>query len=89
MRKISLTPEALAELNAESDEPIQAPPALKVLPPKMRHAVHEQVARTVFGPLMKPTLQQWLDMWTSHIAIKASWAADNFMRRARKHTRNA
>ena len=83
MKKISLTPEALAALNADSDEPIEAAPAPKVLPKAIQRVLHEHVARAVFGPLMGPTVRQRLTLWTSHAAIKASWAADNFLRRAR------
>ena len=78
MKKISLSPEALAALNAESDEPIKVPP--KPLPLKAQNIISMGVREAMFGPTMKPSLRSRLLMWTSHAAIKASWAADHWQK---------
>lgn len=78
--KITLPPEALAALNAESDEPIKAPP--KPLPMAVQRLIHEQVAKAVHGPSMRPTFKQQLLHFPSYAAMKAVWAADHFQRMA-------
>lgn len=84
MKTISLTPEALAALNAEGDEPIKAAP---VLPPKMRRLLHEHVAKAAYGPLMKPPFKTQLMYHSSFGATLASRASDKFMQRAWKYMR--
>jgi hypothetical protein len=73
VRKISLTPEALAALNAESTEPVR--PAPQPLPPMAVQVIRKQIAEAVFGPSMKPTFRQQLLAFSSFSAIKAGWAA--------------
>ena len=58
VHKVSLDPAALAALNAVSDTPIKALP--KPMSAKMINVIHNRVAKTLYGLLMKPTLRQQL-----------------------------
>ncbi len=80
--KISLTPEEMTVLGFKDDEPVP-----KVLPLKMRQAIHKQVAKAAYGPLMKPPFKTHLMYHGSVGTILASWASDRFMQRAWKYMR--
>lgn len=84
--KVSLSPEDLAALNAESNEPIKAP--LKPLPLAIVQTIRRQIAETFPGPFINPSFKSRLLMFVSLEAIKAGWAADHFQRMARERTRN-
>jgi hypothetical protein len=79
MKKVSLSPEALAALNADNPEPLKAPP--KPLSKKAVQIIRMHVAEVLFGPTLKPTLKQQLLGYSSFAAIKAGWAADHFQRK--------
>ena len=79
IRKISLPPEALAALNADRVVPLKAPP--KPWPLKAQMVIRNQVAKTFFGPSMRPTFKQQLLTFSSFAAVKASWAADYWQRK--------
>ncbi len=85
MEKITLSPEAMAALNAGGAE-LKAPP--KPLPMKAQRVIQERIAKTLLGPSMKPNFKQQLLTFPSYAAIKASWATDHFQRRYRERTRN-
>ncbi len=77
MRKITLSPEAMAALNAEDAE-LKVPP--KPLPDKAIQMIRKRAVKTLFGPSMKPTFKQQLLTFPSYAAIKASWAADHWQK---------
>ena len=85
MGKINLDPTTVATLNAEGAK-LAAPP--KPLSNKMIQVVHNWVAKVLFGLSTEPTFKQQLFVWSSHAAIKASWAADYWQGRQRERTRN-
>lgn len=74
MEKISLSPETLAALNTESDEPLKAPP--KPLSNKAIRIIRKRIVENLFGPPMRPTFKQQLLVFVSFAAVKSSWAAD-------------
>lgn len=81
--KVTLSPEALAALEADGDVKFDRP-----LHPTVVRACRAQVVRVAFGPTMKPTFNQQLLTFSSFAAIKAGWAANHFERMARERTRN-
>jgi hypothetical protein len=74
-RKVNMPPEALASLNAVSDTPIKKPLSAKTI-----NVIHNRVAETLYGPLMKPTFKQQLLGFPSYRAMTAVWAASYWQR---------
>lgn len=70
-RKVSLSPEALAALEADGRVKFDKP-----LPDKAIHVIREQIVKTLFGPSMKLPIKGQLLTFVSFAAIKASWVAD-------------
>jgi len=79
MKKISLSPEAMAALEKDSAVKFNKP-----LPDKALKIIRMIVAESVFGPTMKPKFKQQLLYFSSFIAIKSSWAADHFLKMMEK-----
>ncbi len=75
VRQVNMSPEALAALNAVSDKPIKKPLSVKTI-----NVIRQRVAKTLHGPLMKPTLRQQLLGFPSYRAVAAVWAADHFQK---------
>ena len=73
-RKVNMPPEALAALNAVSDEPIRVPP--KPLSAETVNVIRKRVAETLRDSLIQPTFKQQLLGFPSYRAVMACWAAD-------------
>ena len=82
MRKINMSPEAMAALQSAEGGVIKptAPP-LK-LPRVSLLRLRNNMLHTLFGEAMQPTFRARLLMYSSFAAILATWRADNFLRRA-------
>lgn len=76
MKRITMTPEAMAALNANGP--------IRPMSDKMIQVIRKGVARAMFGPTLRPTFRWQLLTFSSFAAIQASWAADNFQRRYRE-----
>jgi len=74
MKKISMSPEAMAALKADGG--VVKPRKTLRLPDVSLIRIRQGMARIMFGPSMKPTHRERLLQFTSFAAIKASWAAD-------------
>ena len=71
IRKVSLSPEALAALEADGDVKFDKPMSNKAI-----QIIRQGVARAIFGPTMRPAFKPQLLSFVSFAAIKSSWAAD-------------
>lgn len=67
MKKVSLDPATAAALD------LPAPP--RPLPMWARQTIHNQVARALFGPLMRPKFKQLLRYSSSSVALLTGWPA--------------
>lgn len=76
IRKISLDPAALAALEKDGDIKFTKPLSVKTI-----QVIRKRVAKTLFGPSMRPTFKQQLLAFASFAAFKASWAADYWQRK--------
>ena len=71
IRKITLDPKAVAALEADTEVKFDKP-----LSDKAIQVIRKQIAKTLFGPSMKPPIKGQLLTFVSFAAIKSSWAAD-------------
>jgi hypothetical protein len=71
VRKITLDPEALAALEADTEVKFDKP-----LSGRAVNIIRRGMARAVFGPTMMPRFRQRCLSESSYVAIKACWAAD-------------
>ena len=71
IRKIKLDPAAVAALGADTEVKFDKP-----LSDETIQVIRKALAKTLFGPTMRPRFKAQLFGYTSFAAIKASWAAD-------------
>lgn len=79
IRKITLDPEAVAALEADTEVKFDKP-----LSDKTIQIIRKVLAKTLFGPSMKPPIESQLLTFVSFAAIKASWAADYWQLRMKE-----